>query len=230
MVQDRIRKLLALSQSPNEHEAAAAAAKAHALLAEHNLTMAEVGTEEDTPDTDIGHMTHDSRHSSPWVRQLWFAVAKTYFCDYFYYTHRHRTHHTIIGNATNTQLACAMGDYLQNTVMRLANTECRGQSGSFKTGFKKGAVSRLNARLKEMREAQTQEVKDVKNSSNLPALYEQNDQVLAAYVKSTFGKLGKAVSRERNTSSAGYHAGRAAADNIGLHSQIGDTPKSNLLN
>ena len=123
-----------------------------------------------------------------------------------------------------------MGDYLQNTVMRLANTECRGQTGSFKTGFKKGAVARLAARLKEMRAAQTKEVKDVKNSSNLPALYEQNDQVLAAYVKETFGPLGKAVSRERNTSSAGYYAGKAAAENIGLHSQIGDKPKSNLLN
>ena len=91
-------------------------------------------------------------------------------------------------------------------------------------------MSRLNARLKEMREAQTQEVKEVKNSSNLPALYEQNDQALAAYVESTFGKLGKAVSRERNTSSAGYYAGKAAAENIGLHAQIGDKPKSNLLN
>jgi len=230
MVQDRIRKLLALSKSPNEHEAAAAAAKAHALLAEYNLTMAEIGDNEDTPDTDVGHMTHDSRHSSPWVRQLWYAIAKAYFCDYFYYTHSHRTHHTIIGTETNTQLACAMGDYLQNTVMRLANTECRGQTGSFKTGFKKGAVARLAVRLKEMRAAQTKEVKDVKNSSNLPALYEQNDQVLAAYVKETFGALGKAVSRERNTSSAGYYAGKAAAENIGLHAQIGDKPKSNLLN
>jgi len=230
MVQDRIRKLLALSTSPNEHEAAAAAAKAHALLAEHNLTMAEVQDVEEPTDVEIGHMTHSSRHSSPWVRQLWFAVAKTYFCDYFYYTRNHRTHHTIIGNATNSQLACAMGDYLQSTVMRLANSECRGQSGSFKTGFKKGAVARLRTRLREMREVKTEEVKDVKNSSNLPALYEQNDQMLAAYVKETFGELGKAVSRERNTSSAGYYAGQAAADNIGLHAQISDKPKSELLN
>jgi putative NIF3 family GTP cyclohydrolase 1 type 2 len=39
---DRIQKLIALSTSPNENEAAVAAEKAQALLIEHNLSMADV--------------------------------------------------------------------------------------------------------------------------------------------------------------------------------------------
>ena len=35
-VVDKIQKLLALTESSNEHEAALAAEKAHELLAEHN--------------------------------------------------------------------------------------------------------------------------------------------------------------------------------------------------
>lgn len=38
----KIRKCLALSKSANEHEAAAALAKAHALMAEHNITTEAV--------------------------------------------------------------------------------------------------------------------------------------------------------------------------------------------
>ena len=43
---EKVRKLLALSQSDNEHEAAAAAAKAQALLSEYNLSMSDVPAEE----------------------------------------------------------------------------------------------------------------------------------------------------------------------------------------
>ena len=40
---DKIEKLLALSQSPNEHEARAALLKARELMAEHKLSEAEFG-------------------------------------------------------------------------------------------------------------------------------------------------------------------------------------------
>ena len=39
---DKIRKLLALAQSPNEHEARAALLKARQLMAEHKLSEAEL--------------------------------------------------------------------------------------------------------------------------------------------------------------------------------------------
>lgn len=39
---EKIKKLLALSKSPNEHEAQSALAKAQQLMAEHKISMAEV--------------------------------------------------------------------------------------------------------------------------------------------------------------------------------------------
>ena len=39
---EKIRKLLALAESPNEHEARAALLKARQLMAEHKLTEAEL--------------------------------------------------------------------------------------------------------------------------------------------------------------------------------------------
>lgn len=45
---ERVRKLLALATSSNEHEAALAAAHAQRLLAEHNLAMADIETQRET--------------------------------------------------------------------------------------------------------------------------------------------------------------------------------------
>lgn len=43
---EKIKKLLALSKSPNEHEAQSALAKAQQLMAEHKISMAEVEDKE----------------------------------------------------------------------------------------------------------------------------------------------------------------------------------------
>ena len=39
---EKIRKLLALAESPNEHEAKAALIKAHQLMAEHGLNVRDL--------------------------------------------------------------------------------------------------------------------------------------------------------------------------------------------
>ena len=42
---EKIKKLLSLSKSPNEHEAQSALAKAQQLMAEHKISMTEVEDE-----------------------------------------------------------------------------------------------------------------------------------------------------------------------------------------
>ena len=52
---DKIRKLLRLSRSSNEHEAAAAAAKAQELLSEYNLSLDSMITEESASEASSTH-------------------------------------------------------------------------------------------------------------------------------------------------------------------------------
>ena len=171
----RIQKLLALSSSPNENEAEAAAVKAHEMLAEYNLSLSEVEVEEeDNNNGSVGHMTAVSKHSSPWVRHLWNGVASLYFCDYMYSSRSHKTKHWVIGSSVNSQSACNMADYLQNTIMRLAKEQGQGQDSRFKTSFKKGCSARLCTRLRELKNEAKKP--DAKNPSNLPALYEQTER------------------------------------------------------
>ena len=81
-IKEKIIKLLSLADSPNEHEAKAALLKARKLMAEHNLTMGDVGkqTAEIVSD-DIG-VTCTSM-TNPWVISLSTVIAKQYRCRSF---------------------------------------------------------------------------------------------------------------------------------------------------
>lgn len=77
---EKIKKLLALSKSPNEHEAQAALTKAQQLMAEHKISMAEV--------QDVGKrealekktgVTFSARRD-PWILRLSNIIAENYCC------------------------------------------------------------------------------------------------------------------------------------------------------
>jgi hypothetical protein len=223
---ERVAKLLALSTSPNEHEAAAALAKAHAMLAEHNLSLSEVNVDNGDPVIEeIGHMTAESKVGAQWVRQIWQGTCKLYFCEYAYNRGNHRTHHWIIGSTANSKTACAMAEYLTKTIIRLANEASKSHAdpyvskGRFNNSFRTGCAMRVISRMRDMRrEAETP---SKKNPSNLPALYKQTQAALDDYSKNTLNTSTNKSRAISASSGAGYKAGREAGDSVGLHTQVG---------
>lgn len=222
---ERVAKLLALSNSPNENEAAAALAKAHELLAAHNLSLSEVNMDSDKPVIEeIGHMTAESKAGAQWVRQIWQAACRLYFCEYAYSRGNHRTYHWIIGSASNSQTACAMAEYLTKTVIRLANEASKNNSdpyiskGRFNNSFRTGCAMRLVSRMRKMRsEAETP---SSKNPGNLPMLYKQTQEALDDYSKNNLGTTKSKSRAISASSSAGLRAGREAGNSVGLHTQV----------
>src|SRR5215216_5589796 len=80
----RIRALLAMSRgNANEHEAAVAATKVQELLAQHNLDLADV-EKRDAKGKVIEDGDLMTSSSNPWRRDLAFACARLYFCDYYW--------------------------------------------------------------------------------------------------------------------------------------------------
>jgi len=79
---ERVKKLLALGQSPNPHEAAAAMEKAQALMAEHNLSVGKLRVSE------INELNVRSQASvsilKPWEQGLMNTVAKAFGCRLFW--------------------------------------------------------------------------------------------------------------------------------------------------
>ena len=219
----KIQKLLALTDSANEHEATLAMEKANELLVKHNLSLLTVnghGQKEAT-----GHMTAETKHSSPWVRHLWHGVARLNFCEYFYSASNHLTEHTVIGSAANSTSACHMAEYLTQTVLRLSKEAQREHNADnkFRESFKKGCGARVTSRLWEkLREQKEGKMKmDGVDTSNLPMVIDQNDALLKAYVEETFGKLRATKSRARASNSFGYSLGREAGNRVSLNNQIG---------
>lgn len=80
---EKIRKLLALAESPNEHEAKAALLKARELMAEHKLTEREV---KDVEPQDVEKIITDitcSKRRNPWIVNLSAIIGENYCCKAF---------------------------------------------------------------------------------------------------------------------------------------------------
>ena len=119
-IADKVRKLLALANNnANAEEAASAATMAAALLAEHNLTMAQVEAAAD--DARISN----ELETRNWSRDMCHALAKLNFCK-SWYTCERRGYDTVtlIGTQANVTTTTVMLDYLVQTATRLAEEKC----------------------------------------------------------------------------------------------------------
>lgn len=80
---EKIRKLLALAESPNEHEAKAALLKARELMAEHKLTEREI---KDVESKSVEKVLTDitfSKRKNPWILNLSNIIGENYCCKSF---------------------------------------------------------------------------------------------------------------------------------------------------
>ena len=121
----KVQKLLRLSQSPNENEAALAAAKAKEFLSQYNLT--EIDINEETGKVEfVKEFSVQILVLNEWVDRLSEAVARTYNCRVFVIFANKEIHGdegtflVFMGEEANAKIACYMLAYLIKTVDRLA--------------------------------------------------------------------------------------------------------------
>lgn len=244
-VLDKIKKLVALSTSPNEHEAAFAAEKVQELLAEHNLSMSDV---KDVDDPTAGMTTDDELVSSsvPWRRSLASEVAHLYFCEYFY-NHRYistttrscgyirKDIHTFVGAPHNIVVAKLMFTYLTDTVERLAlagSKNLKTGRSAYITSFKAAASVRLCSRIRDRIAALSERETRTATGTTLPALadlYEQTKAQLAAFIKNRVGTLRVLSTRITQSCVFGARDGDRAGQTIGLDSQVGSSGAAHML-
>jgi hypothetical protein len=152
---DRIRKLLALSESSNESEAALAAARAQELLQKHNLNM---GIIEDTSQQTAEQMATDwlGTRLQPHIRVLARACNEMFDTCCFYSgeyvdSNSWRWHYkrrvVFIGLRANTEAAVVTHSYLCAAVNALSRQRAKeraihGNSGA--RDYKLGAAQRIS--------------------------------------------------------------------------------------
>lgn len=246
-VLDKIRKLVTLANdgAATEHEAARAMERVHAILAKHNLTMDDVVEHSEAQTRDeMGTVTTDSmsqRYNDPFRRILLAAVADLYFCKYLYQKvpmegkrsnrMQEGVKHMFIGKAHNAAVARMMGEYLIQTVVRLAHENAKEHSfvtsskrWAYIRSFCNGATNRLVERMKEQkRAAQHGEVHDTEGNTLpvLASMYDHEMSLAQQYMQETFGKIRRTSTRMTIKDQGAFKDGQTAGDSISLSAQMG---------
>ena len=130
---DKIRKLMTLANSANEHEAALAAARATELMLKHEIAEAQLATEEGAEVIEVVERESIDESGSiiPWKGNLCAGLAQSMGCEFYYGstkyvrgTKQKRTY-LIIGQESKRAMIKYMYDYLCAELIRLADSAFR---------------------------------------------------------------------------------------------------------
>jgi hypothetical protein len=139
-VKRRVKKLLALSKSPNESEAMAALAKAQELMKERRLGESECLYER--------HTVKAAKRLSRWRSVLANAVAPLYYCETF----RSEYHGEIYfyGDSFDAFMAGEMYRYLSRTIEAVSKRNIRkGASLKYRDKYRLGIACQIAFRIEE---------------------------------------------------------------------------------
>lgn len=149
---DRVRKLLALADSPNVHEAAAAAGKAQALIAAHRLEAvlaAEAAVDEAAQDDPIEQeVLETARRMRRWKTVLAAGLADANGCLAFTRPGRGRAQDLVLaGRAADRAAFHALWSWLVQTLTWLSASHGGGKGKRWHDDFRVGAALAVCERL-----------------------------------------------------------------------------------
>jgi hypothetical protein len=141
---DKVRKLLALSKSDNENEAAAVLEKANALIDKHDLCDGDLRFES----------VYVKATKTPVIWRTAVANAVTWLYCCHSYLDQDTGLRVFTGEALDAFLASEMYSFLVYTVERCAKHSIRKNAKfNFRRDFKLGMANRLHDRIMELGEA-----------------------------------------------------------------------------
>jgi hypothetical protein len=197
-IKRRVKKLLALSKSPNENEAVAALEKARSLMDEYRLTEGEC--------LYTRHSVKATKRLSSWRLILSKAVAWLNYCEMF------RSPETgeivFYGEDADAFMAGEMYRYLSRAIERMAKQNVhKNAKMKYREKYRLGIACQLHFRIHEMGDA----------GSWAP----QRERKLLAVQKAMEGEI--AIVRKdwklTGTAGAAFARGAAAGNGISLNKQ-----------
>jgi hypothetical protein len=210
---EKIKKLLALANSSNEHEAALAAGHAQRLLSEHNLAMADINASH-RPDKADTVETAVSKTLPKWLRQLSAGVSTAFDCQTVHHPATGKM--TFIGVGADVQIAAYTFTYLDRIVRKICGTYMKQHVGNtianrhrelMRQSYYLGAVSTITARLRE------QKIQSPVTTGALVPVKEG----LIRQAMNEIGTLRTLHSRRSYINSDAYARGQTDGGEVGIH-------------
>ena len=223
-IKEKIRKLIQMTKSANQHEAAIAAAKVQQMLSEHNLTMGSVQL--NTATMCAQESKCKTRQAlEDWAHILAGKTSKTFDCDYYH--DRSFGYTVFIGVGVDSEVCSWMYGYLYKTLLKLASEhlrskECRRLRAkksiyAARETFLRGAVSIIADRL--------QSQKKVYPVTPGTLVISKSNAIKEAMPPDLRTKKVSSLSLMRE---GDWCAGRQSGAGVSLSTPISNTGKSNI--
>lgn len=210
---EKIIHLLALAESPNEHEAKAALLKARELMAKHKLTEAEL---KDVEKQEVKNILTDitcSKRRNPWVVELSGIIGENYCCRA--YRSRNWGEQTqrigFIGLENDIEICMAIFKYAVDSILageKRLKKELNdyGYSGEYIKTMRDSYGFGFVSGIRSVFYKQKQEHQEWGLVMVMPKEVEEASSYL--------GKKSFESKASQNISGAGYHLGREAGKNF----------------
>ncbi len=232
---EKIRKLLSLANSSNEHEANIANKQAQKLISQFHIDQAEI---ENTTKVkqEIVSVTVNSGSKSNilWKCRLLGDISKVNNCDF--YTQKKEsdeksksnsekfassyTVYLVVGGKANVELVEILFNLILDQVEYFAkeytpSVVSRQTSKSEKNSFKLGIVTRISQRLKEGKEEVIKEHIALKGASSTALMViDQERKEIELFVAKNLGKTGVRAEHKVNIKQNAYQAGIQKGDSV----------------
>ena len=216
---EKINKLLALASSSNENEAAVAAQKASLLLAQYNLSLADLGSDDLTDITEL--VVETTTRFISWKMLLLCGIAEANGCQAFRNDYSGKM--KLIGSHASLIVCQHMYEYLSKTIERRAKYR-QGRGRAYLNAFRVGCATRLSQRLEEQRaEIENNGIAGNSETPQTPAIvvrsmFEKSEAAVAEYLKQQGVEI-KTKSAQLS-SELGFDSGYKVGDKISLNKQI----------
>lgn len=226
----KIRKLLALGQSSNENEAAAAMAAAQALMDKYRISVAEVeaatGEKKESIVKDDDPILAGGRIVT-WKKTLLSAIVRNNGCHHWF-NHTHRdTKYYICGRESDIQAAKYMFAYALSELARLNQIHCRGKGHVYSDSWYNGAVRGIAEKLNSQRQI---DKIAAPTCSAIVLVSNRADEAKSFLYKTIPGLKTVSYSWNGRGNSDAYNRGRAAGENINLSNKgLNSSPVRRLV-
>ncbi|MBA3459378.1 MAG: DUF2786 domain-containing protein [Deltaproteobacteria bacterium] len=214
---DRIRKLLALAGSPNQHEAEMAMKKAHELMLRHNIDDARARI---AHEYEVRHLGDPHKRGTRVEAEIACLLSECFFVKvirvpvYLPLTGKRGNVYEIAGTNANVEMAAHVHAFLLATAERLwrANrSDARVRSGRDRQSYQAGVVIGFREKLR----AERTELRGT-------GLVWVGDRGLDAYYHARHPRIEHRRRRVRNDGA--HAAGREAGRTVVLHRPVETGP------
>lgn len=222
---EKIKKLLALANSSNEHEAALAAGHAQRLLSEHNLALSDIESAH-RPDKADRVETAASKSLPKWMRHLSAGVSSAFDCQAIHHPAAGKM--TFIGVGADVRIAVYTFTYLERTLRKLCGVYMKQHVSStiadrhrelMRHSYYLGAVSIINARLMKQKE----------QTPVTPGALVPVKEGLIRQAMSEIGNVRTMHSRRSYISADAYSRGQLDGGEVGIrHGITGGSPSREI--